>query len=103
MPCAKRLLKEFAQKTHPMGFWKGHNAGFASERNLGVSIFYWLLGTGSIYAGMFGIGYLLRLEYTIGCTLLVVCVVSMVGMVAGMERIDSQRNQATPAMNAVES
>ncbi|MGI9288415.1 MAG: sodium:solute symporter family protein [Pseudomonadales bacterium] len=92
------LLKEFAKKTRPMGFWKGHNAGFASERNLGASICYWLLGTGSIYAGMFGIGYLLRLEYTIGCTLLVVCVVSMVLVVAGMGRIDSQRNLSMEAV-----
>ena len=102
-PVNERLLREFAQKTHPMGFWKGHNAGFSSERGFALSVFYWLLGTGSIYAGMFGIGYLLRLEYTIGILLLLACIVSMVAMIYGMSRIDQQRNLSAPMMDIIES
>ncbi len=90
-PVPDEQLKEFVKKVHPMGFWKGHNSGFDSERGLGLSVFYWLLGTGSIYAGMFGVGYLLRLEYLTGCILLVVCAITLVMMVMGMARVDQQR------------
>lgn len=90
-PVPESLLREFASKVHPMGFWKGHNDGFTSERSFALSVFYFLLGSGSIYAGMFGIGYLLRLEYLIGVTLLVVCIVALLVMILGMARVGRQR------------
>ncbi len=69
---------------------KGHNAGFASERSFGVSVLYWILGTASIYAGMFGIGFLLRLEYATGVSLMIFCLLTLVIMVRGMARLDEE-------------
>ena len=87
-PVDEEKIREFVEKVRPMGFWKGHNEGFASERSFGLSVFYWLLGTASIYSGMFGIGYLLRLQYFPGLALLLFCAVSLVIMVRGMNRVD---------------
>ena len=92
-PVDEALIQRFVQKVRPLGFWKGHNEGYPSERTLGASVVYWLLGTGSIYAGMFGVGYLLRLQYVTGGVLLVICLVSLVIMVRGMGRIDQARAQ----------
>ncbi|MCP3672919.1 MAG: Na+:solute symporter [Gammaproteobacteria bacterium] len=85
-------LKKFVAKVRPMGFWKGHNVGFDSERSFGQSIFYFFLGTFAIYAGMFGIGYLLRLEYLIGISLLGIFSVMIYIMVKGMAKIDNQQS-----------
>ncbi|MEH6608997.1 MAG: sodium:solute symporter family protein [Halioglobus sp.] len=87
-PVDEAVIRRFVEKVRPMGFWKGHNAGFPSERSLGLSVAYWLLGTTSLYAGMFGVGYLLRLEYTIGLLLLAYCAVSLFAMIRGMGKID---------------
>ena len=87
-PVDEKIIRAFVEKIKPMGFWKGHNEGFASERSFGLSIFYWLLGTASIYSGMFGIGYLLRLQPVPGVALLAFCLVSLVIMVRGMNRVD---------------
>jgi SSS family solute:Na+ symporter len=59
-----------------------------SERSLGLSVIYWLMGSVSIYSGMYGIGYLLRLQYLPGLALLVLCIVTLVFMVKGMLRVD---------------
>ena len=87
-PVDEAQLRRFVEKTRPLGFWRGHNAGFPSERSLGLSVFYWLLGTSSLYAGMFGLGYLLRLEYLTGAMLLTYCALSLGAMVIGMGKID---------------
>jgi solute:Na+ symporter, SSS family len=96
-PVEEQLLRNFVEKIRPLGFWKGHNTGFSSERSLGLSVYYWLLGTVSIYAGMFGIGHLLRLQYTQGLGLLLLCLVTLVMMLRGMERIDRERTTAESA------
>jgi len=90
-PVDEAQLRKFAEKVNPMGFWKGHNKGFASERSLARSVFYWLLGTTAIYASMFGVGYMLRLQYAIGLGLLTFGVVSLVYMVRGMSEVDRRR------------
>ncbi len=88
-PVDDRLLKQFVKIIRPIGFWKGHNGDFSSERSFKESVFYWLLGTTSIYAGMFGTGYLIRLEYLTGIFLLMFCAISMVIMIKGMNQVDS--------------
>jgi hypothetical protein len=90
-PIDEAQLRRFVEKVKPMGFWKGHNKGFTSERSFALSVFYWLLGTGAIYAAMFGIGYLLRLEYLSGTMLLVFGVAALWYMVRGMSKIDRQQ------------
>lgn len=91
---ADEQLRAFATKVHPMGFWKGHNAGFDSERSLLESVFWWLLGTAGIYAGMFGIGHLLRLEHLAGMLLLLFAVFAIVGTIVGLGRVDARRQAA---------
>jgi len=83
-------LQKFVEKVHPMGHWKGHNSGFNSERSFKQSVFFFLLGTCAIYAGMFGIGYLLRLEYLIGCSLIFSFAIMIYIMIKGMSKIDMQ-------------
>jgi solute:Na+ symporter, SSS family len=87
-PVPDKLIQEFVEKIKPMGWWKGFNKGHTSERGVGASIYYWLLGSLSIYAGMFGIGFLLRVEIALGVGLLVLCLVTLVMTVRGMDKID---------------
>ncbi|MEH6587654.1 MAG: sodium:solute symporter family protein [Halioglobus sp.] len=87
-PVDDERLREFVAKTRPMGFWKDYSKGHAPERSFGLSLWYFVLGGVSIYAGMFGIGYLLRLQTVIGLGLLIVSIVGLVVMVRGMGRID---------------
>jgi len=89
-PVDDKQLRKFAEKVNPMGFWKGHNEGATSERSFANSLFYWLLGTAAIYAAMFGVGYMLRLEYLVGIGLLVFGAVALVFMVRGMNQVDRQ-------------
>ncbi len=87
------LLRAFVRKTRPMGFWRGLNAGYPSERSFAESALYWLAGSVSIYAGMFGVGYLLRLELASGMSLLALCLVTLVFVLRGMGRIDRLRQE----------
>lgn len=89
-PVDDERLRKFVAKTRPMGFWKDYSEGHAPERNFGLSLWYFVLGGVSIYAGMFGVGYLLRLQTVIGLGLLAVSVVGLVVMVRGMGRIDQE-------------
>lgn len=87
-PVDDERLREFVAKTRPMGFWKDFSNGHTPERSFGLSLWYFVLGGVSIYAGMFGLGYLLRLQTVIGLGLLAVSVVGLLVMVRGMGRID---------------
>ncbi len=88
-PVEEARLRAFVAKIRPMGFWNGYSEGYEPERGLGLSAWYFALGGVSIYAGMFGVGYLLRLQTLQGVGLLVLCVVCLVAMVRGMGRLDS--------------
>ena len=90
-PVDEAILREFARRTRPLGFWKGHNADYSPERGLAATLAYWCTGTASIYAGMFGLGYLLRLEYGIGLGLMILCAASMLITVRGIEAVDRRR------------
>ena len=96
-PVDDEQIRKFVEKVQPMGFWRGHNSGYLAERSLGISIVYWLLGTISIYAGVFGIGHLLRLQYGIGLGLMLTCLLTSIVMVRGMNAIDVTRDAAASA------
>ncbi len=85
------LLLKFVQKVRPMGFWKGLNVGYSAERSLAESFLYFATGSISIYAGMFGLGYLLRLEYLVGSILMVIFVGLLWYTIVGMGKIDQKR------------
>lgn len=94
-PVSEEILREFVHRVRPMGFWNGHNDGYSSERGLLASLIYWCTGTVSIYAGMFGIGYLLKLNYGVGGALLLLCVVCLIFTVNGINSVD--RGEVTEA------
>lgn len=88
-PADPELLREFVRRTRPMGFWRDYaQGGFEPERNFAESLLYFVLAGVSIYAGMFGVGYALRLETSAGLGLMALSLVSLVIVVLGMGRID---------------
>ena len=88
-PVDPELLREFVRRTRPMGFWGDYTHGdFKPERSFAESLLYFALAGVSIYAGMFGVGYLLRLEMAPGLGLMTLCLVTLVVVVRGMGRID---------------
>ena len=89
-------LRKFVQLTRPIGFWKDLNQGFPAQRSFLESTVYFIIGTVGIYAGMFGIGYLLQLELVLGLGLILLSIVTIVIIVRGMRRIES-RQQTTGA------
>lgn len=93
-PVEPDQLRRFVAKTRPMGFWREFSEGYAPERGFAESLVYFLLGSVSIYAGMFGVGFLLRLDTAMGVGLLVLSACSLVIMVRGMARIDSRIDAA---------
>ncbi|KAA1188454.1 Na+:solute symporter [Pseudohalioglobus sediminis] len=93
-PVEAAQLRRFVARTRPMGFWREYAEGYAPERSFRESLWYFALGGSSIYAGMFGVGYLLRLQYAQGIGLLLLCSVALAWMVRGMGRID--RGVAAP-------
>jgi solute:Na+ symporter, SSS family len=88
-PVDEELLRKFVAKTRPMGFWKDYSEGYAPERGFGLSLWYFALAGVSIYSGMFGVGYLLRLDTVLGVALLALCACSLFIVVRGMGRIDA--------------
>jgi Na+/proline symporter len=87
-PAPESDLREFARTVTPMGFWKDLAPNSGTERKLGETVVYWLLGTLSIYTGMFGLGFLLRAEPIKAVALIAVSAVTMVLLLKGMGRID---------------
>ncbi|EEB76847.1 putative transporter, SSS family [marine gamma proteobacterium HTCC2148] len=88
-PVDPGLLREFVRRTRPMGLWKNYAEGFAPERSFVQSLKYFALAGVSIYAGMFGVGYMLRLQTWLGLGLLALCVVCLVLVIRGMGQIDA--------------
>jgi Na+/proline symporter len=100
-PVEESQLRKFTDRVKPIGFWQHHSNGYQPERSLAKSFYCWLSGSVSIYAGVFGIGHLLRLEYAIGLSLMLVCLVTLIGMMRGMNEIDTQRNGDASAVQQV--
>ena len=90
-PVAEEQLKAFAVKVKPLGFWRGHNAGQQPARGFWLSALCWMLGTASLYAGMFGVGYLLRLQWLSGIALLAACLLLLWAMLRGMAVVNEGR------------
>lgn len=85
------LIKKFVEKVRPMGFWKGYNKGYDSERSLNSSLIFFVTGSAGIYAGMFGLGYLLRLEIVTGLILIALFVGLLFYTIKGLDQVDQKR------------
>ncbi|QFU76807.1 sodium transporter [Halioglobus maricola] len=90
-PVDDALLREFTRRIRPMGWWGRFAGNHTPERGFAQSLLYFAMAGLSIYAGMFGVGYLLRLQTAMGVGLLLVCAVSLFIVVRGMARVDAER------------
>lgn len=86
----EQTLKEFVAKVKPIGFWRGLNDGYSGQRRFKDSMLYFVLGTTGIYAGMFGIGYLLKLDYSVGFALIALFVFTTLFVIKGMNKIETR-------------
>ncbi len=84
-------LREFVKKVKPIGFWKDLNQGYSAPRSFAESMLYFILGSIGIYAGMFGIGYLLRLEYLTGIGFIILFISTMGFVIRGMNKISVKK------------
>ena len=86
-PVDAEQLRKFVKKAQPVGFWKDYQPISAARRGLASSLQGWLLGAAGIYAGLFGLGYLLRLEIVIGTFLLAISGLAILGLVRLLKTI----------------
>ncbi|MDD7986606.1 Na+:solute symporter [Lentisphaera marina] len=70
-PVDDTKLKSFVMKIHPLGFWKGLNETIPHKRTLKNSLILWFSSCVSIYCFLFGIGFLLKLQFLYGLLLLI--------------------------------
>ncbi len=73
-PTDNSTLIKFYQKIKPIGFW-GQFSPTTSSNSLGYLILSWLLGVIGIYAGLFGIGYLILLQYGYGIVSFIIAII----------------------------
>ena len=92
-PVDEQSLQKFVDKVKPIGFWKHLNKDYSAERSFGESMLYFALGTVGIYAGMFGIGYLLKLNYLTAGVLLCLSIITLFIMIRGMTRSERKSNR----------
>ena len=86
-PCEQAVLERFVAHVRPMGFWRGIPSAGPTKRRLLESLFLWLMGTGSIYAGLFGAGFVVRAEWDVGAGLLAFFLIGIWMTVKGMKRL----------------
>lgn len=74
-PVPDSVLGSFVTRLQPFGFW-GKWGGEKSRSKFYHRVNVWILSLISLYAGLFGTGYILRLEYTKGILSLFAGIVS---------------------------
>ena len=92
----KKTLIKFVEKTKPMGFWNDLNTPSEGEQKdqFGLSVVYFFLGCIGLYAGMFGLGYLIRLETSIGLILIAVSALTLILMLRGLTKLQTKTDVA---------
>ncbi|RMH77633.1 MAG: sodium transporter [Calditrichaeota bacterium] len=89
-PVEDAVLQNFIRRTDPIGFWRGMGAGGDRRKALKSRLGFWLLGVLTTFWGMFGIGYVILLQWMKGVGLLVASGVAFVVMVRLMSRGDER-------------
>ncbi|TGK07975.1 sodium transporter [Leptospira semungkisensis] len=64
-PVSDNVLDSFVKRLHPFGFW-GKWGGEVARTAFYQRVKIWLVSILSLYSGLFGIGYLLRLDFVQG-------------------------------------
>ena len=73
-PVSEKKLRAFTQRVRPIGFWNGLSP--AAPHEFKSRLLAWASGVVCIYACMFGIGLLLKLEFIFGLMLIAVGITS---------------------------
>jgi hypothetical protein len=93
-PVDHATLKRFVDQVQPIGYWRNLSGSYQAERSLAKSILYFMAGSISIYAGLFGIGYLLQANYIVGISLIMTFFATLFIVIRGMRQIEQQQSQA---------
>jgi len=88
-PVSEATLRRFIAKTSPFGFWKGLTSEQAERKNLASKMYMWILGVVATFSGMFGIGYLVRLNWPTGLALLLIGGISFRWLIKIMAESDA--------------
>ncbi len=83
-PVEQSVLEGFARKTGAIGFWNGLPDPARPRRELISRLWLWVLGVITTFCGMFGIGYLILLQWTVGSIMVVIAGICFGGMLRGM-------------------
>ncbi len=73
-PVADSVIDKFVEKLHPYGFW-GKWGGKETRSGFYRRVEIWIVSTISLYAALFGTGYILKLEYMKGGLFLILSAV----------------------------
>lgn len=87
-PVEPGQLALFVKTIRPNGFWGSFSSGSSGRRSLNHLLLSCLISVVSIYAGLFGIGFLLRLEPMKGLPLVAVSIATLIVLVRRMDAID---------------
>ncbi len=87
-PVSDAALRRFIARTSPFGFWKGLTPEQTERTKLAGKVPMWILGVLATFSGMFGIGYLVRLNWAAGLALLLICGISFRWLIKMMAEAD---------------
>ncbi len=87
-PVAEKKLREFAKRVRPIGFWKDLSP--ARPQELRLRLMAWATGVVCIYASMFAVGLLLKLQI-----LFALCLLTL-GIVAGALTLSLLKRASSP-------
>ncbi len=83
----RATLEKFVARVRPMGFWNAIPSAGPTKRRLAESLFLWAMGTGSVYAGLFGVGFAVRAEWELGAGMVAFFLIGVWMTVKGLRRI----------------
>lgn len=75
-PVDQSLLLKFIEQVRPMGFWSKVKPDYKPAVRLSTSLITWVMGSASVYLGLFGTGYIVRTDYGYGMILVGLSLVS---------------------------
>ncbi|NQZ59858.1 MAG: hypothetical protein HRT88_20595, partial [Lentisphaeraceae bacterium] len=90
-PVDDEKLKTFVMQVHPLGLWKGLNHHVPHVRTLKDSLLLWGMSCISIYCYVFGIGFLLKLNYTVGGLLVFIATLLLVPTLKKINKKDPEK------------
>lgn len=87
-PVERSILIKFIDKVHPIGFWGQVKPGYKTDGQLSSTIITWVIGSASVYLGLFGTGYVVRAQYGFGLLLLSLCAFSFLFVYYRLSKVE---------------